>query len=48
MFENAVIVAAQRGESSNAVLHTTVLGLIMLVGTGVVLWLLLKYGNRGA
>lgn len=40
--------ASQIAETDNANLHTFVLGAIMFIGTGVVLWLLLKYGNRGA
>ena len=42
------ISAAQTSDTSNAGLHTVVLGLIMVVGTAIALWLLLKYGNRGA
>ncbi|MFC6153580.1 hypothetical protein [Nocardioides yefusunii] len=49
MTQSALIVAAtQQSEASNAGLNTAILGLIMLVGTGIVMWLLLKYGNRGA
>lgn len=45
---DAALRATQTSEASNAGLHTAVLGLIMVVGTGLALWLLLKYGNRGA
>lgn len=48
MIDTAIILAAQTSETSNAGLHTALLGLIMLAGTGVAMWLLLKYGNRGA
>ena len=44
----AQISAAQTSETSNAGLHTAILALIMVVGTAIALWLLLKYGNRGA
>ena len=42
------ISAAQTSDTSNAGLHTAILALIMVVGTAIALWLLLKYGNRGA
>ncbi len=33
-------------QTSDATLHTLVLGLIMVVGTAVGMWLLLRYGGR--
>jgi len=46
--DDAMLFAQQVSETDNATLQTIILGLIMVVGTGVIMWLLLKYGNRGA
>jgi hypothetical protein len=48
MTDTAITLAAQTSEASDAGLQTVILGLIMVVGTALALWLLLKYGNRGA
>lgn len=46
--DHALLLASRVSETDNANLHTFVLGAIMFAGTGLALWLLLRYGNRGA
>lgn len=41
-----VLVAADTSATSNPTLHTLVLGLIMVVGTALGMWLLLRVGGR--
>lgn len=46
--DHVLLYASRVSETNNANLHTLILGVIMVLGTGLALWLLLKFGNRGA
>lgn len=41
-----LITEAARSSASQPMLQTVVLGLIMVVGTGLLMWLILKFDGR--